>query len=80
MMRTYAALESPSMLELAPEEVILGRSSTMSILQRGVEKVVVANIPLVLQSESNTGKEWLGPLCGHMDEPIGDFGWLDRVF
>jgi transcriptional regulator of aromatic amino acid metabolism len=68
------------MLELAPEEVIFGRSSTMSILQRSVEKAANANMPLLLQSESNTGKEWLEPLCGHVDEPIGNLGWLDRGF
>jgi hypothetical protein len=36
------------MLELAPEEVIFGRSSTMSILQRSVEKAANANMPLLL--------------------------------
>jgi len=39
MIGTFAALESPSMMELPLEVVIFGRSSTMSTIQRGVEKV-----------------------------------------
>ena len=38
MIGTFAALESPSMVDLPLEVVIFGRSSTMSTIQRSVEK------------------------------------------
>ena len=58
-MGAFATLESPLALELPPEEVIFGRSSTMSTIQRDVEKAANANIPVLLQGESGTGKEIL---------------------
>jgi len=57
MIGKFATLKSPSMEEWPPEEVIFGQSSTMSTIQRSVEKAANANMPLLLQSESSTGKE-----------------------
>jgi two-component system, NtrC family, response regulator AtoC len=59
MMGTFAGLESPLMVRLLPDEVIFGRFSTMSTIQRSVEEAASANVPLLLQSESSTGKEIL---------------------
>jgi two-component system response regulator AtoC len=59
MMGTFAAIESPSMVELPPQEVIFGRSSMMNTIQKSVEKAANANIPVLLQGESGTGKEIL---------------------
>lgn len=58
-MGTFATLESSPMAELPPAEVIFGRSSTMSTIQRSVERAANANIPVLLQGESGTGKEIL---------------------
>lgn len=52
-MGKFAALESPSMQELPPEKVIFGRSSTMTAIQRSVEKAANADIrPLLHRSFS----------------------------
>jgi two-component system response regulator AtoC len=57
MMATFAALESPSLLELPRKEVIFCRSSTLSTIQRNVEKAVNAKMPLLLQRASSHDKE-----------------------
>ncbi len=129
-MRMFAALESRSMEDLASEEAILGRSSTMNTIPRSVGKPANADILVLLQSESGTGKEiqarfihcqsrwgngalvkvscpailgtllkngllrygkgastdihgkpiWRWPLCGHLDESMGNLAWLGLVF
>lgn len=130
-MRMFAALESRSMEDLPSKEVILGRSSTMNTIQRSGGKPANADIPVLLQSESGTGKEiqarfihcqsrwgngalvkvscpailgilfkngllrygkgastdihgtkpiWRWPLCGHVDESMGNLAWLGLVF
>ena len=56
-MERFAALESPSMLELPPKEVISGRSSTLGTIQRSVEKAASAKMPLLLQGASSHDKE-----------------------
>lgn len=129
-METFAALKSPSMVEIPPKQVIFGRSSTRNTVQRSVEEAANANMPLLLQSENRTVRKFrpassfvnlvgrtgialtsvalrsqalfseanssvmgrdLSPrpwrrsqhvrrrFCGHMDESIGNLGWLDSV-
>jgi two-component system response regulator AtoC len=56
-MATFAALESPSLLDLPRKEVIFCRSSTLSTIQRSVEKAVNAKMPLLLQGASGHDKE-----------------------
>jgi two-component system response regulator AtoC len=131
MIGTFAALESPSMLDLPTDEVTFGRSLTMNTIQRSVEKSANANLSVLLKGESGTGKEilarfiqrqcqcgngafvkvscpaipgtlleselfgygkgvstdthgtkptWRGPLCGHLDESMGNLVGLDRDF
>jgi DNA-binding NtrC family response regulator len=57
MMGTFAAIGSPSMVGLSPDEVTYGGFSTKSTIQRSVEEAASAKMPLLLQSESSTGEE-----------------------
>jgi len=57
-METFAALKSPSMVEIPPKQVIFGRSSTRSTVQRSVEEAANANMPLLLQSENRTVRKF----------------------
>jgi two-component system, NtrC family, response regulator AtoC len=45
--------------DLPPEEVIFGSSRTMEEIRRNVEKAASADIPVLLQGETGTGKEVL---------------------
>src|SRR3989442_10376249 len=45
--------------ELPPEEVIFGSSPAMGAIRNKVEKAANANIPVLLQGQSGTGKEIL---------------------
>jgi two-component system response regulator AtoC len=44
-------------LNLPPETVIFGTSQKMQSVQRRLEKVAGANVPILIQGESGTGKE-----------------------
>ena len=59
MIGKFAALESRPMVDVLPEEVIFGRSSTRNTFQKSVEKSANANMPVLLQGASGTGKEIL---------------------
>src|SRR3989454_8005721 len=48
--------------ELPPEEVIFGSSPAMGAIRNKVEKAANANIPVLLQGQSGTGKEILARL------------------
>src|SRR5437868_5805044 len=45
------------------EEMIFGRSPAMQILRQKVDKVAVANVPVLIQGDSGTGK---GVLARHL--------------
>jgi two-component system response regulator AtoC len=131
MIGKFAALESPSMVDLPPAEVIFGRSSTRNTIQRSVIEAANANMPVLVQGKSSIAKEildrfihpqsprgngalvkvscpaipgssleseffgygkeastdthatkpiWRWPLCGHVDESMGNLVGLGRVF
>jgi two-component system response regulator AtoC len=42
---------------LPPEIVIFGRTANMQTIQQKLEKVAVANVPILIEGESGTGKE-----------------------
>lgn len=48
--------------DLPPDEVIFGCSEAMQAVRQKVEKVAVANIPVLIQGESGTGKELIARL------------------
>lgn len=50
---------APHIAEPPPEEVIFGGSPTMQTVRRKVQKAAVANVPVLLQGESGTGKDIL---------------------
>jgi len=74
MIGTFAALESPSTVDLPPEEVIFGRSSIMNTIQMSVEKSANANMPVLLQGESGTGKGILARFIHRQSQ------WGNRAF
>jgi two-component system response regulator AtoC len=55
---------------LPPEEVIFGSSPVMADLRRNVQKAAGANVPVLLQGQSGTGKEILAKLI-HCHSPWG---------
>src|SRR5205807_8459488 len=63
------ALSSPQ-LNLPPELVIFGRCASMLGVQSRLEKLAVANIPILIQGESGTGKEIITRLI-HQLSPWG---------
>ncbi len=50
---------SPKAGELPPEEIIFGHSPTMASIRQKVQKILRADVPLLLQGESGAGKELL---------------------
>ncbi len=68
-----AALDSPllsSVVDLPPEDVIFGRSPVMSAIRRKIGKAANANISVLLQGQSGTGKEILAKVV-HCRSPWG---------
>ncbi len=60
-------LLSPSSV-LVPESVIFGRSEAMQVVQKKIEKVATARVPVLIQGESGTGKEIIAKLI-HLRSP-----------
>jgi two-component system response regulator AtoC len=56
---------------LPPEIVIFGRSANMQSVQRRLEKVASANVPILIQGESGTGKEIIAKMV-HQLSPWAD--------
>src|SRR5438270_10382423 len=56
---SLAATTMPANLKngLPPELVIFGRTANMLAVQQKLEKVAVANVPILIEGESGTGKE-----------------------
>src|SRR5438874_760359 len=52
-----SALQANSRSKLPPELVIFGRTANMLAVQQKLEKVAVANVPILIEGESGTGKE-----------------------
>src|SRR5438874_1391600 len=52
-----SALQANSRSKLPPEIVIFGRSTNMLAVQQKLEKVAIANVPILIEGESGTGKE-----------------------
>src|SRR6266704_2681822 len=46
-----------SLGEIPPETVVFGRSETMQSLRERMDKVASANVPVLIQGESGTGKD-----------------------
>lgn len=55
---------------LPPEIVIFGRTTNMMAVQQKLEKVSVANVPILIEGESGTGKEIITKLI-HQLSPWG---------
>lgn len=55
---------------LPPNSIIFGQSAAMQAVRQRVEKVALANVPILIQGESGTGKEVLARLI-HMLSPRG---------
>ena len=47
---------------LPPEEVIFGHSLAMQAIRQRVEKLAGANVPVLIQGESGTGKDLIARL------------------
>src|SRR6266852_5282594 len=58
-------------VDLPPEEVIFGTSAVMGAIRHKVERAANANIPVLLQGQSGTGKEILARLI-HRRSPWGN--------
>src|SRR5437588_4182086 len=57
-MSLAATTSTPSVRNgLPPEIVIFGRTANMQAIQQKLEKVAVANVPILIEGESGTGKE-----------------------
>jgi two-component system, NtrC family, response regulator AtoC len=56
---------------LPPEVVVFGRTANMIAVQKKLEKVAAANVPILIQGESGTGKEIMAKLV-HQLSPWGD--------
>src|SRR5438045_9787031 len=69
---SLAATTMPANLKngLPPELVIFGRTANMVAIQQKLEKVAVANVPILIEGESGTGKEIITRLI-HQLSPWG---------
>src|SRR2546427_1854976 len=58
-MTTISSVSSliTSLGEIPPETVIFGHSETMQALRNRMDKVASANVPVLIQGESGTGKD-----------------------
>src|SRR6266481_4686079 len=64
------ALQASTNTDLPPELVIFGRSANMLAVQQKLEKVAMANVPILIEGESGTGKEIITKLI-HQLSPWG---------
>ena len=55
-------------LTVPPLPVIFGRTNEMTLVQRRIEKLALANIPVLIEGESGTGKEIIAKLL-HSHSP-----------
>jgi len=44
------------MNDLPPEQIVFGRSAPMQVIRRKIEKIASANVPVLIQGSSGTGK------------------------
>ncbi|MBV9573525.1 MAG: sigma 54-interacting transcriptional regulator [Acidobacteriales bacterium] len=51
-----------SLGEIPPEEIVFGKSEAMQALRRRVDKVASANVPVLIEGESGTGKDIIARL------------------
>src|SRR2546426_3712875 len=68
---TSAPARVAPVVDLPPEEVIFGTSAVMGAIRHKVERAANANIPVLLQGQSGTGKEILARLI-HRRSPWGN--------
>ncbi len=60
---------------MPPDDVIFGRSPTMRALRQKVEKIATANVPVLLEGESGTGKDIIARLI-HKLSPWSGGPWV----
>ncbi len=58
-------------VDLPPQDVIFGSSRAMAAIQQSLEKAASANVPVLLQGQSGTGKEILARFI-HQRSPWGN--------
>src|SRR5437764_3785952 len=65
---SLAATTMPANLKngLPPDLVIFGRTANMLAVQQKLEKVAIANVPILIEGESGTGKEIITRLVHHL--------------
>lgn len=56
---------------LPPSDVIFGRTQKMAQLRQRIEKIAAANIPVLIQGESGTGKDIIARII-HQSSPWGN--------
>jgi len=53
---------------LPPDHVIFGTSSAMQAVRERVRKIAVANVPVLIEGESGTGKDIIARLLHSLSE------------
>lgn len=53
---TSKNVASPNVGGLPPDEIVFGRSASMSSIRQKVEKIVKTDVPILIQGENGTGK------------------------
>ncbi|HKW67541.1 MAG TPA: sigma 54-interacting transcriptional regulator, partial [Terriglobales bacterium] len=57
MAATSVSSLAQSLGEIPPESVVFGRTETMRALRERLQKLAGANVPVLIQGESGTGKD-----------------------
>ena len=61
-MNALSSTQFPARVVLPPESVIFGQSSAMQVVRNKVRKAAAANVPVLLEGESGTGKDVIARL------------------
>src|SRR3981189_3601759 len=64
-----------SLGEFPPEAVVFGKSEVMQALRERMDKVASANVPVLIQGESGTGKDIIARMI-HASSPWSDGPWV----
>jgi two-component system response regulator AtoC len=52
--------------EIPPDSVVFGRTDTMRLVRERLEKIAGANVPVLIQGESGTGKDIIARMVHHL--------------